>query len=291
MFAARATFRAKSLLYTRPTVKTRKAEVFDGLSGTLAMVYCHGMGEEKQNQRLGAAIRRARQAQEWSQAALAERLQVAQPTVSGWERGRGLTKANVQKIEAVLGNLTTDGESTTTMVPGDFGLWLRETRGQKGLSVPQLAETAQVSAPTIYNIESGRSRRIQEKTQKKLVKALGERLPQSVSADDKWEEEEDDVPGIGAMISFDPHDEVNLPTKAGIYVLYDISERPIYIGQSRRINKRIRDHSDKFWFKRPIVDNAAYIEIQDENLRVQVERILINFLKSNAVINIQHVNR
>lgn len=247
------------------------------------------MGKAQQNQRLGAAIRRARQAQEWSQAELAERLQVTQPAVSGWERGRGLTEANLQNLEKVLGSFTADGESTAA-VPGDFGLWLRETRGQKGLSVPELAEAAQVSAPTIYNIESGRSRRAQEKTRKKLVKALGERLPESVIVDEELEGAEV-AAGIGAMTDFDPHDDANLPTKAGIYVFYDVSERPIYVGQAQRINKRIRDHADKFWFKRPIVDNAAYIEIQDEVLRVQLERVLITFLKSNAVINKQHVHR
>jgi hypothetical protein len=53
----------------------------------------------------------------------------------------------------------------------------------------------------------------------------------------------------------------------------------------RRPPKRVGDHNEKFWFKYPIVSNAAYVEITDENLRHQIEQILIGFLKSNAVIN------
>ena len=70
-----------------------------------------------------------------------------------------------------------------------------------------------------------------------------------------------------------------------MYVFYDISQRPIYVGQATNIADRIQDHSDKFWFKRPIVELGAYIEINDKKLRNQVETVLIQFLKKNAVIN------
>jgi hypothetical protein len=61
---------------------------------------------------------------------------------------------------------------------------------------------------------------------------------------------------------------------AGVaYVFYDISVRPIYIGDAGTIRDCVRNHQDKFWFKRPIVNHGAYIEIADERLRTQVERI------------------
>jgi excinuclease UvrABC nuclease subunit len=74
-------------------------------------------------------------------------------------------------------------------------------------------------------------------------------------------------------------------------VFYDVSGRPIYVGKATVIRDRVRNHHEKFWFKNPIVDHAAYIEIQDERLRTQVEQILIKFLKSNAVLNKHHVER
>lgn len=57
------------------------------------------------------------------------------------------------------------------------------------------------------------------------------------------------------------------------------------------IADRIRDHEDRFWFKRPIVERASYIPVKDDKLRRQIETILIKFLKSNAIINKQGVER
>ncbi len=57
------------------------------------------------------------------------------------------------------------------------------------------------------------------------------------------------------------------------------------------IGRRVEGREEKFWFKYPIVSHAAYVEIKDERLRHQVEQVLIKFLKSNAVINKQSVDR
>ena len=102
--------------------------------------------------------------------------------------------------------------------------------------------------------------------------------------------EEATIKDVGELIDFDPHDDEDLPSFPGIYVLYDISERPIYVGQGE-IKRRIRDHRDKFWFKPPIVETGAYVRIDERALREKVETILIRFLKSNAVINKQKVDR
>ena len=96
---------------------------------------------------------------------------------------------------------------------------------------------------------------------------------------------------IGELIDFDPHDPGEHPALSGIYVLYDISERPLYVGQGKAIDKRIRDHNDKFWFRSPIVESASYVQIDDKELRERVEAVLIKFLKSNAVINKRLVDR
>jgi hypothetical protein len=74
-------------------------------------------------------------------------------------------------------------------------------------------------------------------------------------------------------------------------VLYDISDRPLYIGQGMSIGKRLRNHNDKFWFKPPIVQTASYVQIDEKPLRERMEAVLIKFLNSNAVINKQLVDR
>ena len=104
-------------------------------------------------------------------------------------------------------------------------------------------------------------------------------------------EEQSGIAGLGSLTDFDPHDDNDLPTEPGVYVSYDISQRPIYVGKSDNIRRRVREHSDKFWFKTPIVKTASYIAIRDTDLRNKIEQILIKFLKNNAVINQQHVER
>ncbi len=97
--------------------------------------------------------------------------------------------------------------------------------------------------------------------------------------------------GVGELVDFDPHDPDEYPASSGIYVLYDISERPLYVGQGKAIDRRLRDHTDKFWFRSPIVETGSYVQIDDKVLRERVEAVLIKFLKSNAVINKRFVDR
>ncbi len=43
--------------------------------------------------------------------------------------------------------------------------------------------------------------------------------------------------------------------------------------------------------KRPIVETAAYDGLGDSNTRIRTEALLIRFLKRNAVLNMQNVDR
>ena len=63
------------------------------------------------------------------------------------------------------------------------------------------------------------------------------------------------------------------------------------MGMGDIIADRIRDHVEKFWFKQPIVERASFIPVKDKKLRKQIETVLIKFLKKNAIINKQGVER
>ncbi|MBE2180807.1 MAG: helix-turn-helix domain-containing protein [Chthoniobacterales bacterium] len=181
-----------------------------------------------------------------------------------------------------------DPEDTIDLeAPSEFGIWLRQRREAKGLTPQQLAEQAGVSFPQIYNIESGRSRNPRDATRNRLAKALDEEVPKEV------EEKTEQAATIGQLefVDFDPHREEDYPEEPGIYVFYDISERPVYVGQGQNIRTRIRDHYTRFWFKRPIVQDAAFVKIEDKELREKIEKIMIQFMKSNAVLNKHHVER
>jgi transcriptional regulator with XRE-family HTH domain len=169
-----------------------------------------------------------------------------------------------------------------------IGEWLRRERLNRGWSQLDLAARSGVSKGAISNLEVGRNRNPQPRTRERLERALGVAVPEGLTRE---AEAEAAVLGLGALTDFDPHESADLPRVPGVYVFYDISDRPVYVGKAAVIGDRVRNHHEKFWFKIPIVNHAAYIEIQDERLRTQVEQILIRFLKSNAVLNKHHVER
>jgi transcriptional regulator with XRE-family HTH domain len=239
---------------------------------------------------IGSFIKRARLSEGLSQSELAHKVGVSQALVSHWENGRFKPDSSQQRqIERVLGELPkkedSEGQSLST---GAFAAWLSSARRKAGLSVPELAKSSGISAVAIYNLEAGRSSNPQKETKSRLEGALNTEVPKDVQ---KVAAEEQVIEGIGTLTDFDPHDEDALPSVPGVYVFYDVSERPIYIGKSDNIGKRVRSHFDKFWFKRPIVNTASFVEIKNSGMRHSVEQVLIKFLKSNAVINKQSVDR
>ena len=180
-----------------------------------------------------------------------------------------------------------DGADRTTALEA-YGEWLSNTRSAKRLTREELAQESGLGARTIREIENGK-RNPSVATRKKLEDALGSSPPAPVR---RAVEKQTTIEGVGPFADFDPHDPEEMPREPGVYVFYDISERPIYIGESGNIRNRIRgSHVEKFWYRRPIVEKASYVCVADEHLRRQLEDTLIKFLKSNAVINRRQVDR
>jgi transcriptional regulator with XRE-family HTH domain len=233
----------------------------------------------------------------WTQRDLAEKVGVSQMTISNWESGRAHPSLKHKtQLFSLLGVPEPEQKSSTEKSgvelseagPSAVSAWLTKTRLERKMSVPELSETADVTAAQIYNIESGRTTNPRRSTIKKLENALHQLLPPETKDEIK---KEATVEGVGEFFEFDPHDKDDWPDDPGIYVFYDISDRPVYVGQGASIRKRIADHEEKFWFKHPIVSTASYISIPDGELRKKIETILIRFLKRNAVINKQNVDR
>ena len=120
----------------------------------------------------------------------------------------------------------------------------------------------------------------------KLQKALRRYVPDEIV---KASNEESEIEGIGILTDVNPAETANAewPNVAGVYALYDVSKRPIYIGQSKIIATRLRQHLEKFWYRKPFVNSAAYVRIEDETMHRRIEQVLIRFLKSHAAINSQ----
>lgn len=229
---------------------------------------------------VGQRIRAGRAKSGLSQLELAEKVGVSQPTVSLWELSKQKPdSAQIERLEAVLGGITKEEESSEQSLPA-ISIWLARALSKRNLTANELARKSGVSAPTIYNLLNGGAQNPQQRTLKSLEAALGEKFERT-----EQEKESFEVSGIGELIDFNPHDPTDQPNKPGVYVFYDISGRPIYVGKATNIADRVGDHKEKFWFRQPIVQTAAYIEIRDKTLRDQLETVLIQFLKNNAVIN------
>jgi transcriptional regulator with XRE-family HTH domain len=240
--------------------------------------------------KIGDLIRAARKQNALSQKELASKLEVTQGTISNWEIGKAEPdEEQKEKLQSVLGadifSLKQTGQAEESSV---LAAWLSKARQEAGLTVGQLAEKSRLSLPTVYNIEAGRAQNPRRRTIDLLEKAVGKKFEQEFQEEVR---KASTVEGVGEFQDFDPHDTADWPSEPGIYVFYDISERPVYVGMASDIAARIRGHEDRFWFKRPIVERASYIPVKETKLRKQIETILIKFLKSNAIINKQGVER
>jgi transcriptional regulator with XRE-family HTH domain len=174
-----------------------------------------------------------------------------------------------------------------------FGNWLEATLIQRGMTQTTLARLSGVSGASIGKIIRGEIRNPRKSTRTMIEGALGHDLDESIEISIA---EEVNIEGLGEFSDFDPHSDTNLwPEGGGVYVFYDISHRPIYVGQSGNIQRRLKDYLEgtrrPWWFARPIVESASFIPVEDEHLRKQLEKVMILFLKSNAVLNKTFVYR
>jgi transcriptional regulator with XRE-family HTH domain len=242
----------------------------------------------------GDALKRARKAQNLKQWEVARAMGVSQATVSNWEVGRSKpTRDEARSLQDLFGGEAAPSHGAAEKPSGNhpaasFGDWVVDQRVARGWTQTQLAKKAELSQAAISNIEIGRSPNPLASTRKRIEAALGLDTPASVAAE---QERVATVEDVGVLRDFDPHDPSAYPNEPGVYVFYDRSDRPIYVGESKSISARVKSHADKFWFKEPIVDTAAYVAISDETLRRQVEAVLIAFLRSNAVLNTRGTGR
>jgi len=236
--------------------------------------------------KLAKIIRERRVANGLSQQELAVRLDISQPQISLWEQARSKpSEKQIKALERILGGITREEEREVDS-QSPISAWLARGMAKRNKTATELAREAGLSVPTIYNLLSGRAENPHPGTIQSIEAALKEKFDSGGETNGT-----NGLDAVGELIDFNPHDPKEIPNLPGVYVFYDISQRPIYVGQAANIADRVKDHHEKFWFKRPIVELGAYVEIKDKTLRNQVETVLIQFLKSNAVINKNKIAR
>ena len=240
--------------------------------------------------KVGDWIRTHRMRRDWSQTELASRIGVASLSITNWEGGKNIPQeANFQRLETIFKVSRPDVTETREDAGDDsetIGDWLRRSRLHNDLTLNELSDAAGVSVGTIVNIEQGRNDNPTRTTLGKLAHALNEVLPGEMIGE---LERESTIIGLGEVKGFNPLLEGDKkgewPSKPGVYVLYDKNKRPVYVGETKNIHRRLKEHSGKKWYIEPIIVTASYVEIEDEKMRKQVEDVIIKFLGSYLLIN------
>ncbi|WP_447860287.1 helix-turn-helix domain-containing protein [Nitrospira calida] len=249
--------------------------------------------------RFSTRLKGAREKAGLSQAELGERFHVSQAAVHTWESGssepRGDTYDKVLEWIEHSENGQRPPRKATARTKEDiprghetsgFGEWLLNERQSRGLSHAKLTDKAGLSSQAVYTIEMGIVRSPWKKTRERLVEALGSvPLPREVAQEIK---EESEVQGLGEFSDFSPWDDSMIPEEPCVYVYYDRTERPIYVGQTKNLRRRNKQHQtqDK-WFFRRLLERGGYFRVDDDTQRTQLEKVLIKFLGRNSLFNEQ----
>lgn len=101
------------------------------------------------------------------------------------------------------------------------------------------AATSELSNPTISNVENGYNVNPRDDTIRKLERDLGAKVPNDVI---EVANQDGEIEDVGRLANFEPHEVGDRPKVAGICVHYDRNGRPVYIGESENIERRMNSH-------------------------------------------------
>ncbi len=223
-------------------------------------------------------VKNVREKSSLTQAEMAEKLGISQPMVSYIERGE------VEPSQEVIDKL----RKMSGTAENPLSEWLRDQRQRMHMTQAELAKKAGISQLTICFIETGKTESPQKATIHAIEKILG-KLPVQLQSEIR---EEAQVGGYGEYLGPFPVTEWESSVREatpGIYVFYDALKRPVRVGETADIRRRLDEYEHNYWwFKPPIVESFAYIIMEDEKLRKQVEATMIKLVGDNAIFNIQH---
>ena len=166
-----------------------------------------------------------------------------------------------------------------------FGGWLQSQMDERGLKIADLVAKTGITYAGIYNIVKGYTKSPRPENREKLAAALDQTVPDAL--EQEIEAEATPLPGL-TWTDFTPSDLGTVPAEGGVYVFYDVTDRPVYVGKSdKNVRTRVKDHQTRFWFKEPLVVRGAFLKIDDPELCVKIETILIKFLGKHALLNVK----
>ena len=72
-----------------------------------------------------------------------------------------------------------------------------------------------------------------------------------------------------------------------VYVFYDQLKRPVRIGETDDLVRRMKEYEQYYWFKSPTAETFAYVVVKERSFRRKTEKVMIKLVGSQAIFNIQ----
>lgn len=154
----------------------------------------------------------------------------------------------LEKLSAVM-----EVDLDETSLGMDLSEWLRKQRDLAGLTREQLAKEAGISPLTIYFIENGTTKSPQDATLIGLEKALG-KLPGNLSRDVEEVREVGEFQYLGPFPIDKWQENMGKGKIPCIYVFYDSLNRPVRIGETEDLERRVKEYQQMYWFRPPTAD-------------------------------------
>jgi transcriptional regulator with XRE-family HTH domain len=232
---------------------------------------------------MGAWVKKNRISLDLTQTQLAEKIGVSQSQVSNWELGiSGIGEKASQLLSSLF-----NSEPPVVVSESPLGEWVKERREQLKLTRTELARKIDMSSLALYYIETGRTESPREQTMRSLEAVLG-RLPSIVRKDVKVEREAGELQFLGPFPISTWEENVGEEPIPCVYVLYDELRRPVRIGETEDLRRRLSEHKrDAWWWRSPTVDSFAYVVIENAKVRRDTERVMIKLVGEHAIFNIQ----
>lgn len=247
----------------------------------------------------GRTLHEVMDRQGMSDSELAEAMGVTPPAVAYWQRVDTVPAKRIPKLVEILGQALMQGSGAKPSVHA-LETTFKDLKSKYRVSVEDLANLAELSAPAIYKVFNGETKSPREQTLRRLEDGLGLLQAKCDEGDvEPSDDGEEATIAQSASRSFlgkhirvlDRHsNEVNEINAGGIYMLFgdhavtyqgentpaQFHGAPEYVGQTQNIGRRMREYEEIWWFRG--VDWIAYVEEHDKDQRKRMENILIRLL-------------
>ena len=247
---------------------------------------------------LGRTLSEVMDRQGTSNSELASVMGVTAPAVAYWQKVETVPAKHIHRLVEILGPELTKGSGSK---PSKHALKKRfeDLVSKYHVSVQELADLAELSAPAIHNVFGGKTKSPREQTLRRLEDGLdllqakceeGEEKPSDGEDGDENTERGNSFLGQYIKVHDRHSSAVDGIDAAGVYILYgahavtyhdektpaEFRGAPEYVGQTKNIGRRMQDYEDKWWFRG--VEWIAYVEEDDKKERTRLENVLIRLL-------------